>query len=392
MLYFDIMCAMKRHRQLNIGFETENAKATRAALSGALQFATACKGLRLLFIDPDADAFRCDPVKFFQRTPLDGIIASSIMRHIPKRIPFVRLNPLHGNAPEAAGIVQLDDRALVTAAAQLLIRRGHAAFAYVGSVIPKEMARSDYRARLFAEALAAEHKDAPIVAPGGATPQPYGADIERLAAWLKTLPKPCGILAYADNRARTVIDACHFANINIPGQISLIGIDNELEICENVLPRLTSVAPDFEESGVLAMKMLLRILGSNGKKIVRSASYGVRAVVERETTQDLRGGGRLVSLATAYLRAHFREQALCAETLANRYHISRRLLDLRFKEILGRSVHAELKRLRLEQALQMLTSTDSTVVTIATACGYKSDTVFRAAFKSYFGKLPVRPR
>ena len=69
----------------------------------------------------------------------------------------------------------------------------------------------------------------------------WTARLKRLADELAALPHPCGVLAYNDERAREVIDACNLAGLNIPGQIQLVGVDNETAICENVRPRLTSV-------------------------------------------------------------------------------------------------------------------------------------------------------
>ena len=67
-------------------------------------------------------------------------------------------------------------------------------------------------------------------------------------------------MAYNDSRAQTVIDACRMAHLKIPGQIQVIGVDNEVEICENTFPTLTSILPDFEGSGYLAAQLLDRML------------------------------------------------------------------------------------------------------------------------------------
>jgi AraC family transcriptional regulator len=76
--------------------------------------------------------------------------------------------------------------------------------------------------------------------------------------------------------------------------------------------------------------------------------------------------------------------ALAAEAGLSRFHFCRA-----FKESTGLSPHAWLRQLRLEQAMQMLRETDASVVTVAAALGYASQTAFAAAFKRLTGDTPT---
>jgi AraC family transcriptional regulator len=76
--------------------------------------------------------------------------------------------------------------------------------------------------------------------------------------------------------------------------------------------------------------------------------------------------------------------ALSAEAGVSRFHFCRA-----FKESTGLSPHAWLRQLRLEQAMQMLRETDASVVTVAAALGYASQTAFAAAFKRLTGDTPT---
>ena len=109
------------------------------------------------------------------------------------------------------------------------------------------------------------------------------------AQWLLTLPKPCGVMAYADEEARDVFDACRVAGIPIPEQISVIGIDNELDLRESSHPTLTRILPAFEQSGFVAAKELGRTFDSGRKRNTRILSYGIAQVVERASTRDVNG-------------------------------------------------------------------------------------------------------
>jgi AraC family transcriptional regulator len=75
--------------------------------------------------------------------------------------------------------------------------------------------------------------------------------------------------------------------------------------------------------------------------------------------------------------------ALAAEAGLSRFHFCRA-----FKESTGLSPHAWLRQYRLEQAMNMLRDTDDSVVSVAAALGYASQTAFAAAFRKLTGETP----
>ncbi|SDE76255.1 transcriptional regulator, AraC family [Bradyrhizobium brasilense] len=75
--------------------------------------------------------------------------------------------------------------------------------------------------------------------------------------------------------------------------------------------------------------------------------------------------------------------ALAADAGLSRFHFCRA-----FKESTGLSPHAWLRQHRLEQAMNMLRDTDASVVSIAAALGYSSQTAFAAAFRKLTGETP----
>jgi AraC family transcriptional regulator len=75
--------------------------------------------------------------------------------------------------------------------------------------------------------------------------------------------------------------------------------------------------------------------------------------------------------------------ALASEAGLSRFHFCRA-----FKESTGLSPHAWLRQYRLEQAMNMLRDTDTSVVSVAAALGYSSQTAFAAAFRKLTGETP----
>ena len=70
---------------------------------------------------------------------------------------------------------------------------------------------------------------------------------------------------------------------------------------------------------------------------------------------------------------------LSAADIAARFRCSRRLFDLRFKEALGHTAQDEIEHVRLEKAFELLRN-GVPIGTIATLCGYRSDTTMRWVF------------
>jgi AraC family transcriptional regulator len=75
--------------------------------------------------------------------------------------------------------------------------------------------------------------------------------------------------------------------------------------------------------------------------------------------------------------------ALAADAGLSRFHFCRA-----FKESTGLSPHAWLRQHRLGQAMNMLRETDASVVSVAAALGYSSQTAFAAAFRKLTGEAP----
>ncbi|EJN11674.1 DNA-binding domain-containing protein, AraC-type [Bradyrhizobium sp. YR681] len=75
--------------------------------------------------------------------------------------------------------------------------------------------------------------------------------------------------------------------------------------------------------------------------------------------------------------------ALASDAGLSRFHFCRA-----FKESTGLSPHAWLRQHRLEQAMNLLRDSDESVVSVAAALGYSSQTAFAAAFKKLTGETP----
>jgi LacI family transcriptional regulator len=61
-------------------------------------------------------------------------------------------------------------------------------------------------------------------------------------------------------------------------------------------------------------------------------------------------------------------------------------LDPRFKQVLGRTVHQEMQRVRLERVCELLAETDLPIKRIAQAAGYRYQEYLMRAFRRTTGQ------
>ncbi len=201
--------------------------------------------------------------------------------------------------------------------------------------------------------------------------------------WVGALKKPVGIFASHDGLAHQVVEACLQADFKIPEQVAILGANNDEVICLTTSPLLSSVEPDFQEEGFQSALLLDKLMRGVIKK-PRTALVGVKRVVGRESTIRITPAVSLVGKAMAYIEANGCSN-IGIDDIARRLKVSRRLLDLRFREIQNRSILDALQQRRLEAVLKLLKETDVPIGLVGSKCGYENENYLKNLFKSRFG-------
>ena len=197
----------------------------------------------------------------------------------------------------------------------------------------------------------------------------------RLSQWVARLPEKCAVFAVNDCVAREVIDACARANRRIPKEISLVGVDNN-PVCESTNPTISSVQVDFERAGFRALKLLDGLLSGRREK---EETFGPLMVVRRRTTRGFgRDEPRLLK-AIDVIRARACN-GLRARDVVAMFGGSRRLVDLRFREVFGHSILDEIMNVRFEKVFFLLSRTRTALSAIASQCGFGSEVTLRQLF------------
>ena len=196
------------------------------------------------------------------------------------------------------------------------------------------------------------------------------------------LKRPAAVLAANDDRAFDLVKALAARRIAVPREVAVLGVDNDTLICENANPRLSSVQPDFKEEGRLAAETLDNLMREKLPKN-RILIVGVKGIVQRASTAEQSHAGRLVQKAVAYIDAHALE-GIGVMDVVRHLKCSRRLADLRFRELQGRSILDAITERRLDEVKLRLSTTREKMDSIAAACGYTNPTYLKNLFKKRY--------
>ena len=205
-----------------------------------------------------------------------------------------------------------------------------------------------------------------------------------IAERLKKFPTPFGLLCANDQIAQRVMHVAAKIGLAIPRDLAIIGIDNDEFICENTRPTLSSVLPDFQSGGYLAAKLLDTAIQSPSAKPV-TVRYGPIGLIRRQSTRRFAFKSALINRAMDLIAERALDSGFHTRDLLHELHCSRSLLEMRFREEVGRSIREEILRLRFEKALSLLANPTQTITAIPSLCGYSSEAFFKRLFKKNTG-------
>lgn len=204
-----------------------------------------------------------------------------------------------------------------------------------------------------------------------------------LTRWLLALPRPCAVFAAFDHMARLVLETCADCGLSVPEQILVLGVDNEELLCEMTVPTLSSIQPDFEACGYRAGELCEAMV--MGREIEPGPFfYGIRGIVERESTQDVHGAARIASAAREFIRRNAAAD-ISVPDIAHAAGCSVRHLDRYYRTVYGTTPVADIVAMRLHRACELLRDTNTPIGQIAALSGFGSDVRLKAAFKHAFG-------
>jgi LacI family transcriptional regulator len=197
-------------------------------------------------------------------------------------------------------------------------------------------------------------------------------------------------MAAYDYRGQQVLDACRRLGIAVPDEVAVIGVDNHELLCELSHPPMSSVIPNTHRTGYEAAALLDQMMG--GHRVAgQTHLIAPLGIATRQSTDVLAIEDRHVARAVAYIRAHACE-GITVDDVLRAVPQARRLLERRFKKLLGRTPHEEIRRVQLDRVKALLAQTDLSLADVAERCGYAHVEYLSVVFKKKAGLPPSQYR
>ncbi len=211
-----------------------------------------------------------------------------------------------------------------------------------------------------------------------------------VADWVAALPKPIGLMAAKDSLAVDVLNACAELGIQVPDQVAVVGVGNNIAWCQQAKPPLSSIDICIARIGFHSARRLEEMM--SGKSVPnRTILLPPVGVACRASTDTL----SLADTHMAKVLRHIREHAcdpMQVNDLLSITPLSRRSLELRFVQARGRSLHDEIRRIQLQKAMRLLAETYLPLKDVAQASGFGSPGWMAKVFHKELGITPGEHR
>lgn len=209
---------------------------------------------------------------------------------------------------------------------------------------------------------------------------------EKLSRWLVTLNKPVALVVLTPTLMPLIVPLCKELGLRVPQDVGIIGLVCDEATSLTSSPALSYVNSDFFSHGYQAAEMLDKLMAGETVHPVHRL-FSPERVMVRESTDVTICDDALVSDVLQFLSNHIRRSPTIEE-VADHFSVSRRTLERRFSESLGRTINAEIKRLKVEHIKSLLLETKLTVSEIAVDLGFSSSSYLTKYFKNESGLKP----
>jgi len=206
---------------------------------------------------------------------------------------------------------------------------------------------------------------------------------------LRSLPRPTAIFSMSDLDAAWLLNVCLQGGLKVPEDIAILGVDNNTLICENQPVPLSSINHDLDRIGFQGARLLHSLM--QGRQVRSPPLIRPNGVTVRESTDALAVADPIVEDALAFMKRNL-HRSFGVNEVADALRISRRQLEMRFREALNQGVHEKCIEMRLKKVESMLLQTSEPVEAITAMTGFANAPHLSRLFKERYGIPPLRFR
>jgi LacI family transcriptional regulator len=324
----------------------------------------------------------------------DGVIARVGFSDLAKRLRALKLPVVNVSGIALSRVdfprVVSDQVAAAGMAAGHLMDRGFKHFAYF-SLLGLEYVAEHQQAFVDSLRLGGHGCEVYAVQPQlGAEPD-WNLDMKRLGKWLSVLPKPLAVFTWNSSSARELIYACMHAGLAVPEEVAVLsGSDDDL-FCEVTPVPISAVQLGCEQIGYRAAEELDEMMTIPGHIPAGDVLIPPQGVMDRRSTDTLAVEDPAMVKALRFIREN-PARIMQVDDVARHAGLCRRALELRFQQLLGRSPASEIRRVRMDRAIELLQRTTLSVAAVAERSGFSSPEYMASVFRAHLGTTPLHYR
>lgn len=219
---------------------------------------------------------------------------------------------------------------------------------------------------------------------------PMNSDYVELEKWLISLPKPVAVFACDDTFALQIAEVCKINSINIPNEISLLGVDNDELICNLSDPPISSIVLDVEKGGYETGRLINQLMTKQRIKPHNIVVHPLR-IERRQSTEKYNISNKYIIKVVKYIESNFTLD-IDIESLTQLVPLSRRNLEVKFKQEMGISTYQFVLLCRVEEFARLLITTNRTLNELAYESGFKDYKNISRIFKKFKKLTPIEYR
>jgi LacI family transcriptional regulator len=209
-------------------------------------------------------------------------------------------------------------------------------------------------------------------------------------SWLSSLPTPLGLSGYNDSWMLQLSEICRRLDRRVPEDVAMVGVGNDDLVCELARPSLSSVVIPAEQIGYEAAALLGRLMAGVPPPD-RPILIAPLRVIVRQSSDILAVRDPDVAAAVRMIQQSDLA-SIRVEDIVRAVAVSRRTLEQRFRQSLGRGIFEEIQRVRVGRAAAFLVGTDLPLESLAKRAGFSTGVHLSVVFHREMGMSPSKYR